>query len=202
VESVPTSQLPFASQQPLQVAAQPSPSDAAPSSPWADPSSPLGPLPLLELPLLPDAAASDAAPSSPWLAALEGPASSPNPKPLRLGLPPHAKHPKMATMAVNTSTPLAGGSLATCIQYLRRCWKPVVGWCPNGGAIRQLDADCPLSAGIAGTGPANWAQAWSPKSGFRCVDGLSFTNCHTTVDASDARPVTAFVDTTQISGVP
>ncbi len=37
---------------------------------------------------------------------------------------------------------------------------------------------------------------------FRHVDGLSFTNCHTTVGAADARSATAFVDVTQVSGAP
>jgi hypothetical protein len=36
---------------------------------------------------------------------------------------------------------------------------------------------------------------------FRHVDGLSFTHCYTTVGA-DARPATAFVDVTQVSGAP
>jgi hypothetical protein len=37
---------------------------------------------------------------------------------------------------------------------------------------------------------------------FRHVDGLSFEGCHTTLAAADARPATAFVDVTQMSGGP
>jgi hypothetical protein len=37
---------------------------------------------------------------------------------------------------------------------------------------------------------------------FRHVDGLSFTNCHTTLSAADARPQNAFVDVTRLSGAP
>ena len=37
---------------------------------------------------------------------------------------------------------------------------------------------------------------------FRHVDGLSFSNCRTTLQATDARAPAAFIDVTQMSGMP